>query len=135
MERKDDLKKFWMMVKREGFLSAYRKAKTVLETPRPLGYSCCGKVVEISEGIDDIRVGDIVACAGDDAHHAEFVCCNRALCVKVPEEVLPEEAAFVALGAIAINAVRKAEAQIGDKICVIGLGLIGLIITQILKYI
>ncbi len=133
MERKDDLKKFWMMVKREGFLSAYRKAKTILETPRPLGYSCCGKVVEISEGIDDIRVGDIVACAGDDAHHAEFVCCNRALCVKVPHEVLPEESAFVALGSIAINAVRKAEAQIGDKICVIGLGLIGLIITQILK--
>jgi len=54
------------------------------------------------------------------------------LCVPVPEGVEPRLAAFATVGAVAMHGVRRAEVQLGDSACVIGLGLVGQIVVQLL---
>ena len=75
-----------------------------------------------------------MACAGQDyASHAEIVAVPQNLVAKIPDNVTLEEAAFTTLGAIALQGVRQADPSLGEKICVIGLGLIGQITCQLLK--
>jgi NADPH:quinone reductase-like Zn-dependent oxidoreductase len=60
-------------VLRDGFFAAVSAVRSRLDQPLVLGYSCAGTIVEIGEGISDIRVGDRVACAGAGLPvHAEF---------------------------------------------------------------
>ncbi|HWW13826.1 MAG TPA: bi-domain-containing oxidoreductase [Candidatus Dormibacteraeota bacterium] len=117
---------------REGLLSTYKKVRERLDNFKELGYSCAGVVVE--SAVDDIKVGDRVACAGVGyASHAEIVSVPRNLVVKVPDEVGFDEAAFTTVCAIAMQGVRQADVRVGEQVAVIGLGLIGLITVELLK--
>lgn len=121
-------------VRTEGLLEAHRQAMHRLDSPVPLGYSCAGEVIEAGERVDEFRVGDRVACFGSGyASHAEVVFVPKNLCVRIPENVDYEHAAFVALGAIALHGVRMAKPSLGENIVVIGLGLLGQIAVQLLK--
>jgi predicted dehydrogenase/NADPH:quinone reductase-like Zn-dependent oxidoreductase len=55
------------------------------------------------------------------------------LCVKIPENVSFEDASYVALGGIALEAVRLAKVELGYRVGVIGLGLLGQLAVQILR--
>jgi len=57
----------------------------------------------------------------------------KNLCVAIPDNVSYEEAAFTALGAVAMQGIRRCELTVGEKIGVIGLGLLGRLIIQILS--
>ena len=84
--------------------------------------------------MEDIQVGDIVACGGADfANHAEYVAVPQNLVVKVPDRVSNRDAAFATVGSLVLQGVRLAEPKIGETFLVIGLGLIGQITSQILK--
>jgi polar amino acid transport system substrate-binding protein len=118
----------------EGILEAWRQAMGRLDTPVPLGYSSAGVVIDVGPSIQDFAVGDRVACAGSGyAGHAEVVSVPVNLCVKIPEGVDFESAAFVALGGIALEAVRMAQVSLGETVVVIGLGLLGQIAVQLLS--
>ena len=79
------------------------------------------------------HVGQLVACAGNEyALHAEVNWVPTNLCVPVPPGVARELAAFATVGAIAMHGVRRAEAQLGETACVIGLGLVGQLVVQLL---
>lgn len=67
------------------------------------------------------------------ASHAEYVSVPKNLTVKIPENVSYEDAAFTTVGAIAMQGIRNAEITVGERIVVIGLGLLGLITVQIAK--
>ena len=132
--RQDLVKKAMDLMKKEGFVKGYRLIKEKLEEPQQLGYSSAGIVIEVGKNVDDIRVGDRVACGGGDyAVHAEYIRVPKNLCVKIPEGVDFEDAAFTTLGAIALQGVRRADVRIGERVGVIGLGLVGLLTVQILK--
>lgn len=119
-------------VNREGLLATYTKVRDRLDNFKDLGYSSAGIVVE--SAVDDIRVGDRVACAGVGyAAHAEIVSVPRNLVVRVPDEVGFDEAAFTTVVAIAMQGVRQADVRVGERVVVLGLGLIGLITVQLLK--
>ena len=97
-----------------------------------IGYSLAGRVVAVGEDVTDLRPGDRVACSGSQcAHHAELVAVPRNLCTPVPDGVPLDEAAFVTLGTIAVHAVRLTRATFGETIVMYGLGLLGLLATQI----
>lgn len=118
--------------RREGLLATYKKVQERLNNYKELGYSCAGVVIEST--VDDIKVGDRVACGGVGyASHAEVVCVPRNLVVKVPDEVELDEAAFTTVCAIAMQGVRQADVHVGEQVAVIGVGLIGLITVQLLK--
>lgn len=100
----------------------------------PAGYSAAGTVIEVGAGVSGFAVGDRVACAGArHAHHAEVICVPRNLAAPVPEGVTLEEASFVALGAIALQGVRRAAPTLGETFVVIGLGLVGQLAAQLLR--
>lgn len=98
------------------------------------GYSCAGTVVEVGSAVPDLVAGSAVACAGTQwAWHAEYVAVPRNLVCPVPDGVGLDEAASVALGGIAIQAVRQASVELGDLAVVIGLGTVGLLVVQLLR--
>ena len=122
-------------IRREGLLSATAAVNNRLHQPSTPGYSSAGTVIEVGEGIADLKPGDRVACAGANyAVHAEYAAVPRMLTAKIPSpNVEFESAAFTTLGAIALHGVRVAEAKLGDVVAVIGLGLLGQLALQILK--
>ena len=132
--RPDLVKKVFDAVKTEGLTNTVKNVFKKLEEFSPLGYSSCGEVIEISNDIKDIKIGDIVACGGAGyANHAEYVYIPKNLLVKVPENVDMKYASFTTVGAIAMQGVRLANCQFGSKVMVIGLGLIGQLTVQLLN--
>ena len=99
--------------------------------PPGLGYSSAGVVVEKGSEVDNLEIGDYVACAGSP--HATLIYAPKNLFAKVPENVTPEEASFVTLGSIAMHGVRRAKPEFGDTFAVIGMGIVGQITAQILR--
>lgn len=133
-ERPDLVRQVIGKFRRDGLMATLRTVKAKLDTPVALGYSCAGIVREIGQGVEDFQVGDRVACAGMNyASHAETIFVPKNLAVKIPDGVSFDEAAFVTLGAIALQGVRIADVKLGDAVAVIGLGLLGQLTVQILK--
>jgi predicted dehydrogenase/threonine dehydrogenase-like Zn-dependent dehydrogenase len=131
--RPDQVRKLLDSVAQQGALATYQKAMGKLDSYTPLGYSLCGVVVEVGRGAEEFSVGDVVAAAGNEfALHAEVNWVPTNLCVKVPPGVASEHAAFATVGAIAMQGVRRAEPQLGELACVIGLGLIGQLVVRLL---
>ena len=99
-----------------------------------VGYSVSGEVVAVGDGISDLTPGDLVACAGaGQANHADYVSVMRNLVARLPKGCPIDLAASTTIGAIALQGVRRASPLLGDRVAVIGLGLIGQITLQLLK--
>lgn len=128
--RPDEFKKVLGMMEQEGVLSTYKKVMNKLELPSPLGYSSAGIVLEVGKGVESFRKGDRVACGG--CGHAEVIAVPETLCVKVPDNVDLQHAAFTTIGAIALQGVRQAGVKLGENIVVIGLGIVGQITMQLI---
>jgi len=132
--RPDLVKQVLNKVKTDGLISTYQAARQRLDEPVPLGYSCAGEVIKVGRGAEEFSKRALVACAGGGyASHAEAVFVPKNLVVRVPDNVTPKEAAFVTLGAIALQGVRRAELTPGERVVVIGLGLLGQLTVQILN--
>ncbi len=132
-KRPEDVKKVLAEVKQQGFWSTWQRVSRKLDTPGPLGYSCAGEVIAVSEDVDDLKPGDRVACGGQGAYHSEVVSVFRNLCVKIPDEVPYESACYTTLGAIAMQGLRQANVTFGESVVVIGLGLVGQLACAIAK--
>ena len=132
--RPDQVKKVAQSISQQGLLPTVRKVLSRLDELTPLGYSLAGTVIEIGAGIREFTVGQRVACGGNlHALHSEYNWVPKNLCVTVPDHVPSEHAAFTTVGAIAMQGFRQAEARLGETACVIGLGLIGQLLLQILR--
>ncbi|NUR02125.1 MAG: Gfo/Idh/MocA family oxidoreductase, partial [Streptomyces sp.] len=131
--RPDQVAKVMQSVATNGVPATYRKVMGKLDSYTPLGYSLCGVVEQVGVGIDDVKVGDLVACAGNEhALHAELNWVPKNLYVPVPDGLAPQHAAFGTVGSIAMQGVRQGEPQLGEVALVIGLGLIGQLVVQLL---
>lgn len=121
-------------IKKEGLSATLNKVRTKLDSLKALGYSTSGIVLASLDSDGKFHAGDRVACAGQDhASHAEVVAIPQNLMAKIPDNVSFEEAAFTTLGAIALQGVRQAGPRLGERVCVIGLGLLGQLTCQLLK--
>lgn len=99
-----------------------------------IGYSCSGRILEVGAKVTRFRTGDLVACAGAGlANHADLVCVPEHLIAKVTKEEHLKLASITTIGAIALQGVRRASPQLGETVCVIGLGLLGQITVQLAK--
>jgi predicted dehydrogenase/threonine dehydrogenase-like Zn-dependent dehydrogenase len=129
-QQPDKVKMVLDKMKSEGILPTLEAVFNKLEQPLPLGYCNVGKVVEIGEGVDEFQIGDRVVSNGQ---HAEYVCIPKNLVAKIPSNVSDEEATFTVISSIGLQGIRLAKPTLGETFVVIGLGLIGLLTTQLLK--
>jgi polar amino acid transport system substrate-binding protein len=133
-QRPDLVAQVLQNIKKEGLAATINKVRTKLDSLKALGYSTSGTVLASLDKNQIFKPGDRVACAGQNyASHAEIVGVPQNLVARIPDNVSFEEATFTTLGAIALQGVRQAEPRLGDKICVIGLGLLGQLTCQLLK--
>ena len=130
--RRKEVRQVIDMIRSQGMREAYNVVMNKLEAPSPLGYSCAGEVIVTGEGVTDLKPGDLVACGGQGAYHADIVAVYRNLCVKLPKNADLQQAAFTTIAAIAIQGIRQAEAPFGSYVVVVGLGLIGQLTMKLL---
>lgn len=128
------VKKVLDKARNEGVVATLDAVRSKLGSLTALGYSAAGIVSAVGPGVSDLRIGDRVGCAGVGyASHAEVLSVPRNLCVRLPETVSFDMAAFGTVGAIALQGLRLAEPTLGESITVIGLGLIGQLAVQLLR--
>lgn len=134
MERPDLVRKVLDKAQKDGVVDTMKMVSSRLDTPVALGYSAAGVVLEVGSGVEGFSPGDRVAYAGQNyASHAEVVLVPRNLSVRIPDGVDFDEAAYVALGAIALQGLRQADPRLGEIVAVVGLGLLGQLTVQLLK--
>jgi predicted dehydrogenase/threonine dehydrogenase-like Zn-dependent dehydrogenase len=132
-ENPSHLRKIWDAMKMHGPVSTLTEVRAKFTEYAVLGYSGAGVVGDKHPTVTDLKIGDRIAYGGEGTGHAESVLTGRNLTVKVPEAVPFEHACFATLGSIALNAVRIASIGLGEKIVVMGLGLVGQLIAQLAR--
>jgi len=116
-------------IKSDGLQTTIEAVQSKLDRPIALGYSNAGIVVELGSGVRSYRPGDRVISNGP---HSEYVAVPENLCAPIPDGVTFDEAAFTVVASIALQGIRLANPTFGETFVVTGLGLIGLITTQLL---
>lgn len=131
--RQKEVKMVVEQVKANGLLHTYKLVMNKLEAPAALGYSTAGEVIAVGKDVSEFKVGDLVACGGASACHADVVSVPINLAVFVPQCVDIKQAAFSSIAAIAIQGIRQADLRLGENCLVIGMGIIGQITYKILE--
>lgn len=129
-ERPDHVRRVLQKVKQEGLGATASQLFAKLDEPMPLGYSSAGVVLECGRGVQEFKPGDRVASTGP---HAGVVSVGRNLCALIPHNVSFEQAAYTSIAAIGLEGIRLARVSLGERVLVIGLGLIGQICIALLK--
>ena len=105
------------------------------------GYSMVGRVIEVGKGVETVKVGDRIANYGEHQQYYKVKLFDVAKrydipegigIYVVPEGVSSEDATWRSLAVTTQNAVRRAQFQFGESVGVIGLGLLGQLVTQYL---
>ncbi|MBV9210509.1 MAG: bi-domain-containing oxidoreductase [Acidobacteria bacterium] len=132
-ENPSHLRKIWDVMKQAGPTRTLSEVRAKFKEYAVLGYSGAGVIAETHESVTDLEVGDRVAYGGEGTGHGETILAGRNLVARVPDKVAFEHACFTTLGSIAMNAVRIASIGVGDSVAVIGLGLVGQLISQLVR--
>ena len=126
-----------------------------LDSDYMLGHECAGTVVEVGEGVTNLKVGDKVAIEpGYTCGECEFckaglynLCpdviflatppvqgCNMEYieypadwCFKLPDNMTTKEGALIEPLSVGFHAANQADVQVGDTVVILGSGCIGLV--------
>jgi predicted dehydrogenase/threonine dehydrogenase-like Zn-dependent dehydrogenase len=132
--RPDQVRKVLDSARTLGWRSALEKVRNRLEMPSPLGYSAAGVVHAVDASNTRFRLGDRVAIGGAEcAFHAQYAAVPDMLAAQVPEGVANWQAAYTTIASIALQAVRQLDARLGERVLVLGQGLVGLLVTAFLR--
>jgi len=104
-----------------------RLPNTSVKFPHQPGYSAAGIVLDAGADVSHVQPGDRVAVR--NVPHASVVTASASSVYRVPLGVPLEDGALVQLGVICGQGVRRAAIQPGQRLCVIGAGLVG-VLTQ-----
>ncbi|HCJ86471.1 MAG: hypothetical protein MB55_09525 [marine actinobacterium MedAcidi-G3] len=64
---------------------------------------------------------------------APFLCVKAERVIAIPESIDTDDAALIEPASVAFHAVRKSQLRVGDVVCVVGCGPIGLLTAQVAK--
>ena len=129
-QQPEKVKQVISKIKTNGLASTISAVQRRLDSPLALGYCNAGVVLEVGEGVTEFSPGDRVVSNGS---HAEVVCVPKNLCALIPDGVPFDEACYTVAGSISLQGVRLLKPTLGERIVVTGLGLIGLLASQILR--
>lgn len=114
-----------------GILRDLRKRQDPSAGSHTLGYTGAGIVRQVGRGVSHVAPGDRVAIYGSPfAFEGEVCLVPQLLCHRIPDGVSLEEASSVGLGVIAMHAVRRAQVELGSRVLVVGLGVLGILACQ-----
>lgn len=134
MEQPDKAKAALAQMKKEGIGAVWKRAQAKFGKESASGYTAAGVVLDIGPKVTGFHKGMRVAITGGGfASHAEVAAVPVNLVIPMPDEISYAEASTAALGAIAMQGVRRAEVSLGDKVAVIGCGAIGMLAVQMLN--
>lgn len=131
--RQKEVKQVINLAKEQGVVDTYKIVMSKLDAYTSLGYSCSGEIIAVGPGVNGFKIGDMVACAGAGASHAEIVSVSKNLCAKIPSGVYLKHGALTTIAAIALQGIRQADLKLGENCVVIGLGLLGQLTIQLLN--
>jgi threonine dehydrogenase-like Zn-dependent dehydrogenase len=94
------------------------------------GYSCAGTVRAVGRGVRGFRPGDPVA---GRVRHSSADSVSLEVVFAVPPGVDLESASFIELGIITLQGIRKARILPGDRVAVLGQGLIGQLANRVAR--
>jgi len=98
--------------------------------PVSYGYSAVGRVTEIGSEVSPEWLDRLVFAF--NPHQSSFVAKAEAL-ISVPDALLPEEAAFLPNMETAVSFLMDGHPLIGEKVVVLGQGVVGLLTTALLS--
>jgi len=101
-----------------------------LEYPRFIGHEPAGTVVEAGPGAKGFAPGDRVSVWSEGKGYAEYFATKADYAAKLKEST-PFEQALGEPIACATNGVLKSNPQLGDSVCIVGCGFMGLIMLQV----
>ena len=99
----------------------------IVPLPTNIGYAMVAEVLELGEGVEDLKVGDHVVTTGE---HAQYLIMDEMNCTLCPEGVDLKQAAFWNLGHTGMYALRRSNLQMGEPCAVLGQGFVGAITAQ-----
>lgn len=129
LKQPDKVNEVFSKFKSDGILPTISAVVNKLSQPIPLGYCNVGTIIEVGREITEFKIGDRVASNGC---HAEFVCVPKNLVAKLPDGVTEEQGSFAVIGSIGLQGIRLVNPTFGESVVVVGLGLIGLLTSQLL---
>lgn len=94
------------------------------------GYSGVGRVIAVGEGVEGVHLGDR-ALSHFSGHRSHALQKAADLTLVRDEGIESLDAAFVVIGAMGLQGVRKLQLQFGESAMVIGLGILGMFATQV----
>ncbi len=132
--RPDQVRKVLDTARTLGWRAAIEKVRSRLELPSPLGYSAAGIVEQVHPDNTRYTIGDRVAVGGAEcAFHAELAAVPDMLAARIPEGVENWQAAYTTVASISMQVVRQLQPTLGERVLVVGQGLIGLLVTALLR--
>lgn len=128
------------------------------QAPVVMGHEFAGEIVEVGEGVTNVKLGDrvciepiyhcgecasckrghynvceqlgFVGLSGGSGGFAEYSVVPAKMLHRIPDHMTWEQAALVEPTAVAVHAVRQSDLRIGDTVAVFGTGPIGLLVIQ-----
>jgi 2-desacetyl-2-hydroxyethyl bacteriochlorophyllide A dehydrogenase len=98
--------------------------------PLKYGYASVGRAVALGRDVRGLREGDLVFAL--HPHQDEYVV-SESLVRRLPDRTAPEQGVFLANLETAINVVLDARPHLGEVVAVFGQGVVGLLVTQLLR--
>ena len=115
----------------DGARQTFDRVQNRLGRPLSMGYCGAGVVHAVADGIADLACGQRVAIGGmGHANHAQWNVVPKNFACVVPDEVCDQQAAFTTLYALALHALRQGRSGIGDRVAILGAGLVGQLVAQ-----
>ena len=129
-QQPDKVKMVLNKIKTDGLIPTMETVFAKLGEPMPLGYCNAGVVIEVGSNVSEFKIDDRVVSNGS---HSEVVVVGKNLVSKIPDNVSFEMASFTVISSIALQGIRLFQPTLGEKVVVIGLGLIGQITMELLR--
>src|SRR5205823_8925911 len=94
------------------------------------GYASVGRVTDVGSAVRELTPDDLVFAL--HPHQSAYVV-PATIPIRLPMGITPELGVFLANVETAVNIVLDAAPRIGERVAVFGQGVVGLLVTQLLR--